>query len=142
MDLRQPEQRLIVEVCPASSFQAEPWILRHHLDGTTHVSRPLVPTFPIHTGPQVQCRDGQLPARDGPIQDRFGMAGQTFGTGHGLLLSGKLERGYHRRKRMGLARSLVRSSTIEKRGSRRMDCEELGGVTTITIRSPQGIGAF
>lgn len=41
--------------CLGIEFLWRERILRHLLDGTTtQFSRPLVPTFPIHTGPQAQ----------------------------------------------------------------------------------------
>ena len=55
------------------------------LHETTHVSRPLVPTVLIHTGPQIHSRDGHFVAGERPVRDRFRMA-QTFWAGHRPLL--------------------------------------------------------
>lgn len=55
--------------------------LRNLLHETTHVSRPLVPTVLIHTGPQVQSRDGHFVGGDRPTRGRFRMA-TAFWTGH------------------------------------------------------------
>lgn len=47
-----------------------------------HSSRPLVPTFPIQTGPLIQCRYGHFAAGHCPAQDRFGIMALTFWTRH------------------------------------------------------------
>jgi hypothetical protein len=55
------------------------------LHETTHVSRPLVLTVLIHTGPQIHSRDGHFVAGERPVRDRFRMA-QTFWADHRPLL--------------------------------------------------------
>ena len=55
--------------------------LGHFLQETTHVSRPLVPTTLIHTGPQFHARDRHFVAGERPVRNRFRM-GQTFWAGH------------------------------------------------------------
>lgn len=55
------------------------------LHETTHVSRPLVPTVLIHTGPKIHPRDGHFLAGERPVRGWFRMA-QTFWAGHRPLL--------------------------------------------------------
>ena len=52
------------------------------LHETTHVSWPLVPTVPIHTGPQAQEREGHFAANDCPALERLGTVTPTFWAGH------------------------------------------------------------
>ena len=56
-----------------------------HLLHETHVSRPLVLTVLIHTGPLVHSRDGHLATGERPTRGRFCMA-QTFWARHLSLL--------------------------------------------------------
>jgi len=60
---------------------------REH-DGTgDDVSRPLVPTFPIQTGPHSHERYGHFASGDRPALDRFDTMGFTPWAGHVLPLN-------------------------------------------------------
>ena len=83
-------------------------VLRNLLHRTTHVSRPLVATVRIQAGPQAHERDSHFAAYEGPGLDRLGIVAPTFWAGHLPLLSREPGVSYHRMKRMGLVRSLVR----------------------------------
>ena len=107
-------------------------VLGDFLHESAHVSRPLMLTVLIHTGPQVHSRDSHFVGGDRPARGRFRMA-QTFWTGHHLLLSREIFRRVSLdEKDVGLVISLVLNDGLNPRQRakvetyRRTDLRESG----------------